>query len=165
MFKTANVTGNNITFISDTGNLGVVDDQASSIDSGNLTKLFTGELEDKDGFLEKLASARAGDVTWGDKKITIKRTTPVSVKLNSDNGTVTVANSSGDTPNAEHIYLLAKDSVLNADEFAANDLRLSGQKGINVGSVTGDKIILEGAAVTLDILIKMMLIKPCRQCR
>ena len=123
-----------------------------------MTKPFTGELEDKDGFLEKLASARAGDVTWGDKKITIKRTTPVSVKLNSDNGTVTVANSSGDTPNAEHIYLLAKDSVLNADEFAANDLRLSGQKGINVGSVTGDKIILEGAAVTLDILIKMMLI-------
>lgn len=152
--KTANVTGNNITFISDTGNLGVVDDQASSIDSGNLTKLFTGELEDKDGFLEKLASARAGDVTWGDKKITIKRTTPVSVKLNSDNGTVTVANSSGDTPNAEHIYLLAKDSVLNADEFAANDLRLSGQKGINVGSVTGDKIILEGGSGDIGYIDK-----------
>ena len=152
--KTANVMGNNITFISDTGNLGVVDDQASSIDSGNLTKLFTGELEDKDGFLEKLASARAGDVTWGDKKITIKRTTPVSVKLNSDNGTVTVANSSGDTPNAEHIYLLAKDSVLNADEFAANDLRLSGQKGINVGSVTGDKIILEGGSGDIGYIDK-----------
>ena len=144
--KTANVTGNNITFISDTGNLGVVDDQASSIEAEKLTKLFTGELEDKDGFLEKLASARAGDVTWGDDEITIKRTTPVSVKLNSDNGTVTVANSSGDTPNAEHIYLLAKDSVLNADEFAANDLRLSGQQGINVNKVTGDKIILEGGS-------------------
>ena len=144
--KTANVTGNNITFISDTGNLGVVDDQASSIDSGKLTKLFTGELEDKDGFLEKLASARAGDVTWGNENITIKRTTPVSVKLNGDNGTVTVENSSGGTPVAKHIYLLAKDSVLNADEFAANDLRLSGQEGINVGSVTGDKIILEGGS-------------------
>ena len=144
--KTANVTGNNITFISDTGNLGVVDDQASSIDSGKLTKLFTGELEDEDGFLEKLASARAGDVTWGNENITIKRTTPVSVKLNGDNGTVTVENSSGGTPVAKHIYLLAKDSVLNADEFAANDLRLSGQEGINVGSVTGDKIILEGGS-------------------
>lgn len=144
--KTANVTGNNITFISDTGNLGVVDDQASSIDSGKLTKLFTGELEDKDGFLEKLASVRAGDVTWGNENITIKRTTPVSVKLNGDNGTVTVENSSGGTPVAKHIYLLAKDSVLNADEFAANDLRLSGQEGINVGSVTGDKIILEGGS-------------------
>ena len=144
--KTANVTGNNITFISDTGNLGVVDDQASSIDSGKLTKLFTGELEDKDGFLEKLASARAGDVTWGNENITIKRTTPVSVKLNGDNGTVTVENSSGGTSVAKHIYLLAKDSVLNADEFAANDLRLSGQEGINVGSVTGDKIILEGGS-------------------
>lgn len=142
--KTANVTGNNITFISDTGNLGVVDDQASSISSSDLTKLFTGEKEDATGFLDKLASARAGDVVWGDEKITVRRTTPVSVKLNSDGGTVKVQNTSGDM--AEHIYLLAKDSVLNADKFAANDLRLSGQDGINVGSVTGDKIILEGGS-------------------
>ena len=152
--KTANVTGNNITFISDTGNLGVVDDQASSIEAEKLTKLFTGELEDEDGFLEKLASARAGDVTWGDDEITIKRTTPVSVKLNGDNGTVTVENSSGGTPVAKHIYLLAKDSVLNADEFAANDLRLSGQEGINVGSVTGDKIILEGGSGDIGYIDK-----------
>ena len=152
--KTANVTGNNITFISDTGNLGVVDDQASSIDSGKLTKLFTGELEDKDGFLEKLASARAGDVTWGNENITIKRTTPVSVKLNSDGGTVTVKTSANKTPTADHIYLLAKDSVLNADEFAANDLRLSGQEGINVGKVTGNKIILEGGSGDIGYIDK-----------
>ena len=152
--KTANVTGNNITFISDTGNLGVVDDQASSIDSGKLTKLFTGELEDKDGFLEKLASARAGDVTWGNENITIKRTTPVSVKLNSDVGTVTVKTSANKTPTADHIYLLAKDSVLNADEFAANDLRLSGQEGINVGKVTGNKIILEGGSGDIGYIDK-----------
>lgn len=148
--KTANVTGNNITFISDTGNLGVVDDQASSIDSGKLTKLFTGELEDKDGFLEKLASARAGDVTWGNENITIKRTTPVSVKLNSDGGKVKVQNTSGDM--AEHIYLLAKDSVLNADKFAANDLRLSGQEGLNVNEVTGSSIYLEGGSGSIDAL-------------
>lgn len=152
--KTANVTGNNITFISDTGNLGVVDDQASSIDSGKLTKLFTGELEDKDGFLEKLASARAGDVTWGNENITIKRTTPVSVKLNSDGGTVTVKTSANKTPTADHIYLLAKDSVLNVDEFAANDLRLSGQEGINVGKVTGNKIILEGGSGDIGYIDK-----------
>lgn len=142
--KTANVTGNNITFISDTGNLGVVDDQASSIETGKLTKLFSGKEEDETGFLQKLASARAGDVTWGKDEITIKRTTPVSVKLNSDNGKVTVRNTSGQT--ADHVYLLAKDSVLNANEFAANDLRLSGQEGINVNKVTGDKIILEGGS-------------------
>lgn len=142
--KTANITGNNITFISNTGNLGVVDDQASSISSSDLTKLFTGELADEDGFLDKLASARAGDVTWGKDEITIKRTTPVSVKLNSDGGKVTVQNTSGQT--ADHVYLLAKDSVLNANEFAANDLRLSGQQGINVNKVTGDKIILEGGS-------------------
>ena len=147
--KTANVTGNKITFISDTGNLGVVDTQETIIGTGELTNMFTKNValttaeQDK---LDKLASARAGDVTWGKDEITIKRTTPVSVKLNSDNGTVTVVNSSGDAPNAEHIYLLAKDSVLNADEFAANDLRLSGQEGINVNKVTGNKIILEGGS-------------------
>lgn len=143
--KTANVTGNNITFISDTGNIGVVDEQESRIASSDLTKLFTGEIEDTTGFLDKLAAARAGDVTWGDDEIIIKRTTPVSVKLNGDGGTVTVKDTStGDI--ADHVYLLAKDSVLNADEFAANDLRLSGQKGLNIGSVTGDKIYLEGGS-------------------
>lgn len=147
--KTANVTGNNITFISDTGNLGVVDDQASSIDSGKLTKLFTGELEDKDGFLDKLASARAGDVVWGDTAITIERTTPVSIKLNKNSdgkttGMVTVQSKDGVT--TDHIYLLAKDSVLNADKFAANDLRLSGQEGLNVNEVIGNSIYLEGGS-------------------
>lgn len=150
--KTANVTGNNIAFISNTGNLGVVDDQASSIRSEKLTQLFTGKAEDTTGFLDKLASARPGDVVWGDDEITIQRTTPVSVKLNGDNGKVTVQNTSGEM--ADHVYLLAKDSVLNADKFAANDLRLSGQEGINVGSVTGDKIILEGGSGDIGYIDK-----------
>lgn len=153
--KTANVTGNNITFISDTGNLGVVDDQASSLSeiglkAEDLADLFTGKIEDKTGFLEKLASARAGDVVWGDDDVVIRRTTPVSVKLNSDGGKVKVKNTSGDM--AEHIYLLAKDSVLNADKFAANDLRLSGQEGLNVNEVTGSSIYLEGGSGSIDAL-------------
>lgn len=147
--KTANVTGNNITFISDTGKLGVVDTGETTIVTDELTAMFTKTtLTDEDQAmldkLDKLASARAGDVTWGKDEITIKRTTPVSVKLNSDGGKVTVQNTSGQT--ADHVYLLAKDSVLNANEFAANDLRLSGQQGINVNKVTGDKIILEGGS-------------------
>lgn len=153
--KTANVTGNNITFISNTGNLGVVDDQASSLSeiglkAENLADLFTGKIEDKTGFLEKLASARAGDVVWGDDDVVIRRTTPVSVKLNSDGGKVKVQNTSGDM--AEHIYLLAKDSVLNADKFAANDLRLSGQEGLNVNEVTGSSIYLEGGSGDIGAL-------------
>ena len=155
--KTANVTGNNITFISDTGKLGVVDTGETTIVTNELTAMFTKNValttaeQDK---LDKLASARAGDVTWGDKKITIKRTTPVSVKLNGDNGKVTVKNTSGQT--ADHVYLLAKDSVLNANEFAANDLRLSGQEGINVNKVTGNKIILEGGSGNIDALDKTL---------
>lgn len=155
--KTANVTGNNITFISNTGNLGVVDNQESSLSkiglkAEHLAGLFTGDIEDTTGFLEKLASARAGDVVWGDDDVVIRRTTPVSVKLNSDNGTVTVQNSIGGTPTAEHIYLLAKDSVLNADKFAANDLRLSGQEGLNVNKVTGSSIYLEGGSGNINSL-------------
>lgn len=153
--KTANVTGNNITFISNTGNLGVVDDQASSLSeiglkAEDLADLFTGKIEDKTGFLEKLASARAGDVVWGDDDVVIRRTTPVSVKLNSDGGKVKVQNTSGDM--AEHIYLLAKDSVLNADKFVANDLRLSGQEGLNVNEVTGSSIYLEGGSGDIGAL-------------
>ena len=159
--KTANVTGNNITFISNTGNLGVVDNQESSLSkiglkAEHLAGLFTGDIEDTTGFLEKLASARAGDVVWGDDDVVIRRTTPVSVKLNSDNGTVTVQNSSGGTPTAKHIYLLAKDSVLNANEFDANDLRLSGQKGLNVNEVTGSSIYLEGGSGSIDALDKTL---------
>lgn len=157
--KTANVTGNSITFISDTGNLGVVDTQETTIGTGELTNMFTknGTLTaDEQSKLDKLASARAGDVTWGKDEITIKRTTPVSVKLNSDGGTVTVKTSDNKTPTADNIYLLAKDSVLNADEFAANDLRLSGQEGINVNKVTGNKIILEGGSGNIDALDKTL---------
>lgn len=153
--KTANVTGNNITFISNTGNLGVVDNQESSLSkiglkAENLADLFTGKIEDTTGFLEKLASARAGDVVWGANDVVIRRTTPVSVKLNSDGGKVTVQNTSGQT--ADHVYLLAKDSVLNANEFAANDLRLSGQKGLNVNEVTGGSIYLEGGSGNINSL-------------
>lgn len=153
--KTANVTGNNITFISNTGNLGVVDNQESSLSkiglkAEHLAGLFTGDIEDTTGFLEKLASARAGDVVWGDDDVVIRRTTPVSVKLNSDGGKVTVQNTSGQT--ADHVYLLAKDSVLNANKFAANDLRLSGQKGLNVNEVTGGSIYLEGGSGNINSL-------------
>lgn len=157
--KTANVTGNNITFISNTGNLGVVDDQATVIGTDELTAMFTkkGALTaDEQEQLDKLASARAGDVVWGDDDVVIRRTTPVSVKLNSDGGTVTVKNSDNKTPTADHIYLLAKDSVLNADEFAANDLRLSGQKGLNVNEVTGHSIYLEGGSGNIDALDKTL---------
>ena len=153
--KTANVTGNNITFISNTGNLGVVDTMPTTIDTDELTAMFTkkGALTVyEQAKLDKLSSARAGDVVWGADDVVIRRTTPVSVKLNSDGGKVTVQNTSGGTPTAERIYLLAKDSVLNADEFAANDLRLSGQKGLNVNEVTGSSIYLEGGSGSIDAL-------------
>lgn len=159
--KTANVTGNNITFISYTGNLGVVDKQATTIGVDELADLFTRDItknpltEKEQEKLDKLASARAGDVTWGAENITIERTTPVSIKLNKNSdgkttGTVTVQSKDGVT--TDHIYLLAKDSVLNADKFAANDLRLSGQKGLNVNEVTGSSIYLEGGSGNINSL-------------
>ena len=160
--KTANVTGNNITFISNTGNLGVVDTGEITIGTNELTAMFTkkGALTvDEQAKLDKLSSARAGDVVWGDTEITIERTTPVSIKLNKNSdgkttGTVTVQSKDGVT--TDHIYLLAKDSVLNADKFAANDLRLSGQDGLNVNEVTGNSIYLEGGSGNIGALDKTL---------
>lgn len=160
--KTANVTGNKITFISDTGNLGVVDTGETTIVTDELTAMFTKTtLTDEDQAmldkLDKLASARAGDVTWGKDEITIERTTPVSIKLNKNSdgkttGMVTVQSKDGVT--TDHIYLLAKDSVLNADKFAANDLRLSGQEGLNVNEVIGNSIYLEGGSGDIGYIDK-----------
>ena len=148
-----------------TGNLGVVDTQETTIGVDELADLFTRDItenpltEKEQEKLDKLASARAGDVVWGDTAITIERTTPVSIKLNKNSdgkttGMVTVQSKDGVT--TDHIYLLAKDSVLNADKFAANDLRLSGQEGLNVNEVTGNSIYLEGGSGDIGALDKTL---------
>ena len=142
--RTPNVTGNNITLTTENGNFGKVNPE--------ITKIAISEMYDEgkttDAQLKELAKARAEDVTWTDDQITIQRTTPISVKVNSK-ADGTYGNVTIKAPNAEHVYLLAKDSPLNIDDvIAKGDVRLLAQKGIQgiKGSATiiGDKITLEG---------------------
>ena len=143
----ANIIGNNIYLTTANGDLGkVADGQAFNIKLSELEALFNNRTVDA-GLLEKmnkLAGARADDVTWGTSEIKVQRLTPISVKLNTTNnandGKVTI-----DAPEAKNIYLIAKDSKLTMDKvISTGNVRLTGQEGIDIGTITGSNISLEG---------------------
>lgn len=143
----ANIIGNNIYLTTANGDLGkVADDQAFNIKLSELEGLFNEGAVDA-ALLEKmnkLAGARADDVTWGTSEIKVQRLTPISVKLNKTNnandGKVTI-----DAPEAKNIYLIAKDSKLSMDKvISTGNVRLTGQEGIDIGTITGSNISLEG---------------------
>lgn len=143
----ANIIGNNIYLTTANGDLGkVADDQAFNIKLSELEALFNEGAVDA-GLLEKmnkLAGARADDVTWGTSEIKVQRLTPISVKLNKTNnandGKVTI-----NAPEAKNIYLIAKDSKLTMDKvISTGNVRLTGQEGIDIGTITGSNISLEG---------------------
>ena len=141
----ANIIGNNIYLTTANGDLGkVADDQAFNIKLSELEALFqdgtqtvNSELLDK---MNKLAGARADDVTWGTSEIKVQRLTPISVKLNNNDGKVSI-----EAPNSQNIYLIAKDSKLTMDKvISTGNVRLTGQEGIDIGTITGSNISLEG---------------------
>ena len=145
----ANIIGNNIYLTTAKGDLGkVADDQAFNIKLSELEALFqdgtqtvNSELREK---MNKLAGARADDVTWGTSEIKVRRLNPISVKLNKTNnandGKVTI-----NAPEAKNIYLIAKDSKLTMDKvISTGNVRLTGQEGIDIGTITGSNISLEG---------------------
>lgn len=145
----ANIIGNNIYLTTAKGDLGkVADDQAFNIKLSELETLFQDGTQNVNSELlkkmNKLAGARADDVTWGTSEIKVQRLTPISVKLNKTNnandGKVTI-----DAPEAKNIYLIAKDSKLSMDKvISTGNVRLTGQEGIDIGTITGSNISLEG---------------------
>lgn len=139
----ANIIGNNIYLTTANGDLGkVADDQAFNIKLSELEALFNDGAVDA-GLLKKmnkLAGARADDVTWGTSEIKVQRLTPISVKLNNNDGKVSI-----EAPNSQNIYLIAKDSKLTMDKvISTGNVRLTGQEGIDIGTITGSNISLEG---------------------
>lgn len=143
----ANIIGNNIYLTTANGDLGkVADDQAFNIKLSELEALFNEGAVDA-GLLKKmnkLAGARADDVTWGTSEIKVQRLTPISVKLNKTNnandGKVSI-----EAPKSQNIYLIAKDSKLTMDKvISTGNVRLTGQEGIDIGTITGSNISLEG---------------------
>ena len=145
----ANIIGNNIYLTTAHGDLGkVADGQAFNIKLSELETLFNNGAVDADLLekMNKLAGARADDVTWGTSEIKVQRLTPISVKLNTTNnandGKVTI-----DAPEAKNIYLIAKDSKLTMDKvISTGNVRLTGQEGIDIGTITGSNISLEGGS-------------------
>ena len=144
----ANIIANNIHLTTANGNLGKVDDtQKTVISLEKMSEMFNGKIdkntaEGKAFFadMKKLAGARADDVTWGTKNITVERTTPISVKLNGVDGKVSI-----EALKSSNIYLIGKDSKLNLDQvISKGDVRLTGQKGIDASTITGSNISLEG---------------------
>lgn len=144
----ANIIANNIHLTTANGNLGKVDDtQKTVISLEKMSEMFNGKIdkntaEGKAFFadMEKLAGARADDVTWGTKNITVERTTPISVKLNGVDGKVSI-----EALKSSNIYLIGKDSKLNLEQvISKGDVRLTGQKGIDASTITGSNISLEG---------------------
>lgn len=143
----ANIIGNNIYLTTANGDLGkVADDQAFNIKLSELEALFNEGAVDA-GLLEKmnkLAGARADDVTWGISEIKVQRLTPISVKLNKTNN-VNDGKVSIEAPKSQNIYLIAKDSKLTMNEvISTGNVRLTGQEGIDIGTITGSNISLEG---------------------
>ena len=143
----ANITGNNI-YLKTNGDIGkVMDDQAFTITMDELSDMYVNGLQEGSNLqtrLDKLAGARADDVTWGTSKIEVKRLTPISVKLNKnangDEGKVSI-----DAPNAKNIYVIAKDSKLTMDKLLSEgNVRLTGQEGVDIGTITGSNVSLEG---------------------
>lgn len=143
----ANIIGNNIYLTTANGDLGkVADDQAFNIKLSELETLFNEGAVDTALLkkMNKLAGARADDVTWGTSEIKVQRLTPISVKLNKTNnandGKVSI-----EAPKSQNIYLIAKDSKLTMDKvISTGNVRLTGQEGIDIGTITGSNISLEG---------------------
>ncbi|WP_455266143.1 hypothetical protein [Phascolarctobacterium sp.] len=157
----ANIIANHIHLTTSKGNLGKVDDtQKTVISLDKMSELFNGKIdkntaEGKAFFadMEKLAGARADDVTWGTKNITVERTTPISVKLNRVDGKVSI-----EAPNSSNIYLIGKDSKLNLDQvISKGDVRLTGQKGIDASTIIGSNISLEGGSGSIGSPTKAVL--------
>ena len=145
----ANIIGNNIYLKTESGDLGkVMDDQAFNIKMSELENMFKDGTQNIDSTLldkmNKLAGARADDVTWGTSQIEVKRLTPISVKLNKT-GNANDGKVSIEAPKAKNIYVIAKDSKLTMDKvISEGNVRLTGQEGIDIGTVTGSNVSLEG---------------------
>ena len=125
-----NIIGKNITLIARNGGIGY-DEAAIYIKNADLTKAANMKL---------LASAKAGDLTWDENGVTIRRQVPVTLKIR-DGGTVQLT---GKT----NVYVSAtQDSALNIKGGidTDGDIRLSAGKGVTIA----DGTLLRGRNLTI----------------
>ena len=119
--NTPNVIGKNITLTAQNGGIGY-DEAAVYIRNADLTKAANMKL---------LASAKAGDLTWDENGVTIRRQVPVTLQV-TDGGTVQLTGKN-------NVYVSAtEESALNIKGGIDTDgnIRLSAGKGVTIADGT-----------------------------
>lgn len=124
-----NVTANNITLEASKG-IGI-DAEAEYIEFD--------ELNDPEK-LQILAGAEAGDITWGEDKITVSQQQAITVKVQKDDGIVNVTGK-------DNVYVAGvQGTKLNVTDVKTDgNIRLQGDAGVNVeGTLTGKDLTIAG---------------------
>lgn len=127
--ETPNVSAKNITLNAAKGGVGV---------DGEAQTIAYGELNNVDN-LKLLASAKAGDLTWGDDSVTIRQQQPITVQVTEETGAVNVTG-------RDNVYLAGvKDTQLHLNDIAtAGDIRLQGDAGVDVSTLKGENLTIAG---------------------
>lgn len=127
--ETPNVSAKNITLNAAKGGVGV-DGEAQTIAYGVLNNVDN---------LKLLASAKAGDLTWGDGSVTIRQQQPITVQVTEGTGAVNVTG-------RDNVYLAGvKDTQLHLNDIAtAGDIRLQGDAGVDVSTLKGENLTIAG---------------------
>ena len=127
--ETPNVSAKNITLNAAKGGVGV-DGEAQTIAYGDLNNVDN---------LKLLASAKAGDLTWGDDSVTIRQQQPITVQVTEETGEVNVTG-------RDNVYLAGvKDTQLHLNDIAtAGDIRLQGDAGVDVSTLKGENLTIAG---------------------
>lgn len=127
--ETPNVSAKNITLNAAKGGVGV-DGEAQKIDYDDLNNVDN---------LKLLASAKAGDLTWGDDSVTIRQQQPITVQVTEETGAVNVTG-------RDNVYLAGvKDTQLHLNDIATTgDIRLQGDAGVDVSTLKGENLTIAG---------------------
>ena len=128
--ETPNVTANNITLNAAQGGIGIDGpDQFISNDMLN-------DVEN----LKILAAAKAGDLTWSEDGVTVRQQQAITVQVKNE-GKV-------DVTGRDNVYLAGvKDTKLDINDIeTAGDIRLQGDKGVDVDSLKGNDLTIAGGS-------------------
>ena len=133
--ETPNVSAKNITLNAAKGGVGV-DGEAQTIAYGDLNNVDN---------LKLLASAKAGDLTWGDDSVTIRQQQPITVQVTEETGEVNVTG-------RDNVYLAGvKDTQLHLNDIAtAGDIRLQGDAGVDVNTLKGENLTIAGGTGSIS---------------
>lgn len=132
--NTPNVRANNITLKAEAGGIGI---------DGDAVPISYAELNNEAN-LKILANAKAGDLTWGTDEVIVQQQQAIYVKVN-EGGEVNVTGK-------ENVYLAGvKDTKLDINDIeTTGDIRLQGDKGVDVDYLKGNDLIIVGG--TGDIM-------------